>query len=951
MRIKILYGTTDISDYLLSFESTIEFEKNKLIGNTPSVKVDIEIDNYNKVINDYSQPIYVYDEDTKIGTYHICDAPETTDKKMKITIYDSMMSLNKPYLTKMTYPCTVNDQIVEMEKLAGVKINYHTLPSSLLNKEINWYDNTINMRLFIGWIAECAGMNVFVDANGIINFQSLSRQQTNEISLNDIETYTLCNDVMISRVEFNNGLKLLERGEATKDTLYISSDNPYIEDQAEIERIYDMYQGLSFKSATSIKIIEIPELKPGNIIQYDIYHWMPMSIKTVYHGGEYAIQEINGEFSSKEYQVLSRQIGESAKIRMLTIEVNRNSNEVKIVAKEQDGLNKAYAQLVLDTNAIKQDVKKTGELLYLMETGSGNIFDNCDQYVQKDSSDTEVKYIADMPLGINMQELRNKDICMAVDIKTVKAIARSLNSRIGCRFTITYQDNTTDTFEVWVFIGVYTLKVIRGNYLVDYDRRVWKAFHVKDKEIKYVSNLGIYAEVNGEYVSIGHPKVEFGTKPTGFQYDLTEIRDNITIIQNEYSEIKQEVGSISLSVVDVTNEITTVKGKQTEQEKRLQSAEIKLTPTNIIQAVNEKLSVDGKIVTSSTTLDKDGFHVKGKGIDLTNNANKKVFTLDENGNVVMNDATANNIIANNAKLSGEFTNIVGNKTMKLSEVELSFYQRDSQQREIKTVTINNERIDINAASGLPVASIYGYNNLMCLGNGVGLIGIVGEMFLGNSTTAPSIASDGSNVKITGRGSVGGLKVYNEKTLDFSVNHGFCILNGFMQITENLTVGGSLTVKNTGYKNKVMTTATGSVAMESLETPTPMFEDTGTGCTDKNGKIRIYFDEIWMQVTNTKHEYFVLIQECGTGKLWVSERREDYFVVEGTPNLSFMWCVKARQQGFEVERYRKVDMKEFTPLSEQIHESVYQPIADLQKERNKAYENKYDEILKERTRYL
>ena len=59
-------------------------------------------------------------------------------------------------------------------------------------------------------------------------------------------------------------------------------------------------------------------------------------------------------------------------------------------------------------------------------------------------------------------------------------------------------------------------------------------------------------------------------------------------------------------------------------------------------------------------------------------------------------------------------------------------------------------------------------------------------------------------------------------------------------------------------------------------------------------------------------YQVFLQKCGQGDLWVKEKHATHFIVEGTPNLSFDWEVKARQAGFEntrLEDVGKVDMQD------------------------------------------
>ena len=143
-----------------------------------------------------------------------------------------------------------------------------------------------------------------------------------------------------------------------------------------------------------------------------------------------------------------------------------------------------------------------------------------------------------------------------------------MNGRVGCRFSITYIDDTVEQFELWFVPGVYYLAIFRGMLTVDINKRIYRTYHIADKEIKYVSNLGIYADVNGEYISVGRPKVEFGTYPTGFEFDMQAIRDNITAVEKNYTEIEQKTESLSLRAVSLEQEVTNVKGDVSAVDKR-----------------------------------------------------------------------------------------------------------------------------------------------------------------------------------------------------------------------------------------------------------------------------------------------------------------------------------------------------------------------------------------------
>lgn len=86
-----------------------------------------------------------------------------------------------------------------------------------------------------------------------------------------------------------------------------------------------------------------------------------------------------------------------------------------------------------------------------------------------------------------------------------------------------------------------------------------------------------------------------------------------------------------------------------------------------------------------------------------------------------------------------------------------------------------------------------------------------------------------------------------------------------------------------------------------ETPKPYFGDIGEATLDENGLCYVFLDDIFYETVNTDCKYQVFLQKYGQGDVWIKERTPTYFIVEGTPNLSFGWEIKARQLGFESER--------------------------------------------------
>lgn len=110
------------------------------------------------------------------------------------------------------------------------------------------------------------------------------------------------------------------------------------------------------------------------------------------------------------------------------------------------------------------------------------------------------------------------------------------------------------------------------------------------------------------------------------------------------------------------------------------------------------------------------------------------------------------------------------------------------------------------------------------------------------------------------------------------------------ISNGLSVSGtkSRLVKTQDYGDRLL---------YCYETPSPMFGDVGEGTISEDGQCRIWLDPTFSE-TITTTQYQVFLQKYGDGDLWVKERHGAYFVVEGTPSLSFGWELKAKQSDFD-----------------------------------------------------
>lgn len=132
--------------------------------------------------------------------------------------------------------------------------------------------------------------------------------------------------------------------------------------------------------------------------------------------------------------------------------------------------------------------------------------------------------------------------------------------------------------------------------------------------------------------------------------------------------------------------------------------------------------------------------------------------------------------------------------------------------------------------------------------------------------------------------------------------------GFYAIGNGLVKGSRVTAEGiytSGTKNRIVDTENyGQRLQYCYEMPSPFFGDIGEAETDENGLCYVQIDDIFGETVLRNDKYNVFLQKEGCGDLWIEEKTADYFLVKGTPNLSFSWELKAKQADYTLERLEK-----------------------------------------------
>lgn len=159
-----------------------------------------------------------------------------------------------------------------------------------MNEKMYVYDNTISARTYISYIAEQAGGFAIIGRDGKLYIRTIG-ESTAELPLKYFQDYKWGEKFKVSRVRYEDGVQVFEKGDETNNTVYINQENMYISKQAQIDSIYDNLNNLEVYSFEGNSIID-PALDIGDILIID-------GKKVLYQGSSQYGGKFKANISSK----------------------------------------------------------------------------------------------------------------------------------------------------------------------------------------------------------------------------------------------------------------------------------------------------------------------------------------------------------------------------------------------------------------------------------------------------------------------------------------------------------------------------------------------------------------------------------------------------------------------------------------------------------------------------
>lgn len=700
MKVYIKKGTAtpvEITDLVVSFNSSNSMQEDRLLGNTPSMMLDLDLNNTDGVLSDCAGNTFLIDlkeaDSTEIPTqeFIVQEAPEKYTKKLSLNLYDVMIKFNKPYKSSLTYEKdkypTISQQLDEMSNLAGVRIDKTGLSNTVLNKKAQWIDTTIIMRDYIGWIAELSGTNALINESNTLIFRNLFAADHDIEFTSDFEKTDL---ITISRVAYDDGVNLIASGNDTGKTIYIDANNSYCDSQTYTDAILAKYNGQSFYGMSGLKTFGKDTIKLGDTATYDGNKCIVLGVKRKYVGAQ-SVVELDGEVALKNVDSVVTKVSDKVRIKRLQVKVDQDANKLEIVAKNLEDAKGDVGNLQVETNKIKSQVENIS---------AGTVSSTKQYYLQTTSEDkpsktdstwstTKPPSIAGQHMWYMLADVVNNGTEIKHEPFELTGIKGDTGRGIVGSPKLTYQASTSsivppteqwleniplvnEGYTLWTKITyTYSDKTTSDVYSPSIAGKTGRG--VKYAEPQYYLSTSKTELVGGEWSNMQPEKTKDTWIWTRYKTIFTDdsigyseavkadaLNGWIDVSIANKSTIEQLSNSVNLSVQETTaikkslqstNDDLHALEAQTQQ--YATKAELQLTKDSISQTLTEE--IDGKTaVLKQIKLQSDGMHIQGKEGSTTEQVlDEKSSKIVVNGKVMV-DVNSTETRVQSLKAEGNF---------------------------------------------------------------------------------------------------------------------------------------------------------------------------------------------------------------------------------------------------------------------------------------------------------
>lgn len=268
------------------------------------------------------------------------------------------------------------------------------------DKQVAVYDNTVSARTYLSYISEQAGGFACIGRDGKLYIRTIG-ESIAELPLKYFQNFKWGDKFKFTRVRYEDGIQLFEKGNTTGNTIYLNQDNMYIVDQEQIDNIYNQLNGLEVYSFEGDSIID-PALDIGDLLLIDNKY-------VIYQGSSQYAGKFKASIKSKiqckeKEETTSRKPSQKAINRRVQSQINQVDGTITQLVSEQTETNKQLSEqsqtidsitsTIVSKDELKEQVSKLEETIkglnqIVSDSGGNNIFYYAKEFWTEETDDTE----------------------------------------------------------------------------------------------------------------------------------------------------------------------------------------------------------------------------------------------------------------------------------------------------------------------------------------------------------------------------------------------------------------------------------------------------------------------------------------------------------------------------------------------------------------------------------
>lgn len=365
------------------------------------------------------------------------------------------------------------------------------------DKQVAVYDNTVSARTYLSYISEQAGGFACIGRDGKLYIRTIGESIT-ELPLKYFQNFKWGEKFKFTRVRYEDGIQLFEKGDTTGNTIYINQDNMYIVDQEQIDNIYNQLNGLEVYGFEGNSIID-PALDIGDLLLIDNKY-------VIYQGSsQYAGKfkaSINSKIQCKEKEeTMSRKPSQKTINRRVQSQINQADGKITQLVQEQTEQSSKISQHEQDIDSITNTIsatnneleQKTSELKQTIEgltnnltnAGGNNIFYYAKEFWSGEMEDSEA----------NLEEYTDTDIQQ----NSVSGMGYIINEGTSKQKVQVKNDNYVISLKYKKLVDLATGYILLNGNQYDLTETAWTELIIKEEIDTNTIDLEIHSDTDGAF--------------------------------------------------------------------------------------------------------------------------------------------------------------------------------------------------------------------------------------------------------------------------------------------------------------------------------------------------------------------------------------------------------------------------------------------------------------------